>query len=66
MKNGTPVRLIQPEIRGVVTERRINKLTDELELKVEWFNAEGQPVARWFDNSQLEAVAAEEPTQEGA
>ena len=66
MKNGTAVRLIQPEIRGVVTERRINKLTDELELKVEWTNAEGQPVSRWFDDDRLEAVAAAEPTQEGA
>lgn len=53
MKTGTPVRLIQPVIAGVVKERRINPATDELELLVEW-QENGQPVQRWYDADQLE------------
>lgn len=57
MKTGTTVRLIQPEIRGVVKERRINPTTDELELRVEWTEQEGgEPVSRWFDASALQEV----------
>lgn len=55
IKTGTTVRLIQPEIRGQVIERRINPSTDELELLVEWDEG-GQPVRRWVDADQLEEV----------
>lgn len=57
MKTGTQVRLIQPVIAGVVKERRINPATDELELLVEWTDAEGQLVQRWFEADQLEATS---------
>lgn len=57
MKAGTTVRLIQPEIKGQVKERRINHATDELELLVEWTDAEGQIVQRWFDADKLEVAA---------
>lgn len=57
MKAGTTVRLIQPEIKGQVKERRINPATDELELLVEWTDAEGQLVQRWFDADKLEVAA---------
>lgn len=57
MKAGTPVRLIQPVIQGLVKERRINPATDELELLVEWTDAAGQLVQRWFEADQLEVAA---------
>lgn len=56
MKAGTLVRLIQPVIQGEVKERRINPATDELELLVEWTDADGQAVQRWFDADQLQEV----------
>lgn len=55
MKTGDTVRVIQPEIRGQVKERRINPETDELELLVEWAE-DGEPVARWFDADMLQEV----------
>lgn len=54
MKTGTPVRLIQPVIQGVVKERRI--VDDEIELLVVWTEADGSVVERWFREDQLEAV----------
>ncbi len=58
MKTGSTVRLIQPEIRGQIVERRINPSTDELEALVQWTDTEGQLVQRWFDLTSLEEVAA--------
>ena len=55
IKTGTTVRLIQPEIRGEIVERRI--VNDELELLVEW-QEDGQPVRRWIDAERVEEVAA--------
>ena len=55
MKTGDTVRLIQPEIKGVVKARRIHPQTDELELLVEYADGEA-PTQRWFDSHQLEAV----------
>lgn len=57
MKTGTPVRLKQPVIAGVVKERRINSTSDEVECLVEW-NEDGQTVQRWFNEDQLEEVAS--------
>ena len=56
MKTGSAVRLIQPEIRGEIVERRISN-DDELELLVEWQEG-GQPVRRWIDADKVEEVAA--------
>lgn len=56
LKTGAAVRLIQPEIRGEVIERRISN-DDELELLVEW-QEDGQPVRRWIDAERVEEVAA--------
>jgi len=56
LKTGAAVRLIQPEIRGEVIERRISN-DDELELLVEW-QEDGQPVRRWIDADRVEEVAA--------
>ena len=58
MKQGSTVRLIQPEIKGQIKERRLNPSTDELEALVAWTDADGNEVARWFDLDQLEEVPA--------
>jgi len=55
LKTGTTVRLIQPEIRGQIVERRINPESDELELLVEWDEG-GQLVRRWIDADKVEEV----------
>lgn len=57
IKTGAQVRLIPPEIRGQVVDRRINPATDELELLVRW-DENGEPVQRWFDEDVLEEVQA--------
>lgn len=58
MKAGSTVRLIQPEIKGQIKERRLNPATDELEALVVWTDASGAQVERWFDLDQLEEVPA--------
>ncbi len=55
MKAGTQVRLIQPVIEGEVKERRFND-SDEIELLVEWTDADGQAVQRWFKAEQLQEI----------
>lgn len=57
IKTGASVRLIQPELRGEVIERRINPQTDELEVLVEW-QENGSPVRSWVDAEAVEEVAA--------
>jgi len=56
MKTGTTVRLIQPEIVGVVKGRHINPQSDELELLVEWTDAAGETHQRWLAAAQIEEV----------
>jgi hypothetical protein len=68
MKTGTPVRLVQPEIRGKVKARRFDP-SDELELLVEWTDPQGQLQQRWLKADQLEAVPvppAEQPAEQPA
>lgn len=55
LKSGTLVRLIQPEIRGVVKQRRVHPETEEDEVLVEW-QEQGQPVQRWLDADLVEPV----------
>lgn len=55
IRAGATVRLIQPELRGVVLERRIHPETDELEVLVE-FDEGGSPVRRWIDADRVEEV----------
>jgi len=57
IKTGASVRLIQPELRGEVIERRINPQTDELEVLVEW-QENGSPARSWVDAEVVEEVAA--------
>lgn len=53
MKVGVRVRVVQPVIEGEVKERRINPVTDDIEVRIEWTEG-GQIVSRWFDQDQLE------------
>jgi len=55
MKAGTTARLIQPEIKGQIKERRVTS-ADELEYLLEWTETDGNTVARWFAAAQLEEV----------
>lgn len=54
IKTGATVRLIQPEIRGQVIDRRISP-ADEIEALIEW-QEDGQAVRRWIDADKLEEV----------
>mgnify|MGYP000747613696 CR=1 FL=1 len=57
MKAGTTVRLIQPEIRGQVLERRVTP-ADDIELLVSYTDASGETHTRWFADEQIEEVPA--------
>lgn len=54
MKQGSVVRVVQPVIQGTVISRRIREDNDDLEFLVEWTDAAGATVQRWFDADQLE------------
>lgn len=54
MKVGDQVEIVQPVIRGVVSQRRFSP-EDELELLVQW-DEDGQPVSRWMSAAQLKLV----------
>ena len=58
LKSGTPVRLVQPEIRGTVTQRRINETTDAIEVLVTYTGADGEAHQRWFAAEEVEEVKA--------
>ena len=56
MKTGTTVRVVQPPpIQGEVMARRINPQSDDVELLVQWQEAD-QAVQRWFTEEQLQEV----------
>ena len=55
MKIGNEVRLVQPEILGVVVDTTYDKDTQTLRHLVEWGDA-GAAQQRWFYEDQLEAV----------
>ena len=57
IKTGATVRLIQPEIRGQVIDRRVSP-ADEIEALIEW-QEDGQAVRRWIDTDKLEQVTPE-------
>lgn len=57
IKAGDTVRLIQPEIKGVVKKRAIGD-DDVTRLLVEWTEPDGTVTQRFFDEAQLETVEA--------
>lgn len=57
MKTGSRVRVVQPPPpEGVVLQRRIQPEGDEIEYLVEWHDANGDTVQRWFGAAQIEEV----------
>jgi len=54
-KIGDEVRLIQPEIRGIIIDRRFDA-EDNLEVKLRWEEG-GESVERWIDADRVEGVA---------
>lgn len=57
MKAGTRVRVVQPPPpEGVVVQRRIQPQGDDIEMLVEWTDADGQTVQRWFVASELQEI----------
>ena len=66
IKTGAVARVKPPpEVRGTVKARRVNKLTDELELLLQWTEGDGHVVERWFDEDQLELPPVEAPERDG-
>ena len=49
------VRLIQPEIKGVVKERTVGD-DDRIKVRVEWTEPSGETTSRWFHEDELEAA----------
>lgn len=63
IKKGDVARLVQPEIKGPVVDRRVNPDTDEIEMLLSYVDNDGHEQQRWLNESQLKAVPAEEITQ---
>lgn len=61
IKPGTPARLIQPEVKGVVKDARWDPKRNTFELLLE-FTEGDQVTQRWFDADLLEAVPAADAT----
>lgn len=55
IKTGDTVRLIQPEIKGVVKKRVIGD-DDSTQLLVEWTEPDGTVTSRYFAEEQLESA----------
>jgi len=53
---GEIVRMIQPVIEGEVIGAQLNQDTLQIEYLVEWTDAEGDIVNRYFTEAQLEVV----------
>lgn len=58
-KKGSKVRQVVPVIEGEVTATRFNEEQQQLEYHV-GFGTEEDPSARWFLESELEAVEADD------
>lgn len=57
-KIGDEIRLIQPEVRGVVVDRRFLDSENDAEYEVlfRWTEG-GQSVERWIDANKVEGAA---------
>lgn len=56
MEEGMIVKLVQPIIKGQITDTRYNKDAKSLEHLVSYTDENGQPQERWFVESQLEVA----------
>lgn len=50
---GSKVRQVVPVIEGTVSGTRFNEETQALEYHVDYTDADGQPVSRWFLEHEL-------------
>ena len=58
---GTLVEQIVKPIRGVVDgDFRVDQETGQVQIPVSWIDEDGVLHSRYFDQSEIEAVAAEE------
>lgn len=55
MAKGARVRVVVPTIEGLIVERAIDPVTDEVRVLVEWTEA-GSNVRRWFTTPELVEV----------
>lgn len=55
LRTGDTARLIQPEIKGTVKQRKIGD-DDATLVLLEFQDADGQLTQRWFEEQQLEAA----------
>lgn len=59
IKNGATVRqIVQAPIEGVVTERRFNESSEQMEYLIESPDSDGDgiPQTRWFLESQIATI----------
>jgi hypothetical protein len=56
LKPGTPARLIQPEVRGIVTDTRWVPERNTFECLLEYQEPDGSTTKRWLDDDQIEPV----------
>lgn len=56
MEAGQTVRLIQPVIKGRISDTRYNKEAKCLEHLVGWIDAAGNMHERWFTEPELELI----------
>ena len=62
LKKGTAVRQVLPApIEGVVTSFSVDSENGERLTKVAYINEEGDEMSRFFKDSEIEEVVAEEP-----
>lgn len=57
MKKGTPVRLVQPVIKGEIKEAKV--IDDDIQYRVEYTGIDGEIHERFFRESELEEIQAE-------
>lgn len=55
-KTGTPVRLVQPTVQGVIVSGRLGEDGESVDYRVLYTLPNGEPFARFFSAEELEEV----------
>lgn len=64
IKKGATVRLKMPVIEGIVSERKFDDDTDQMQYAVNYVGEDGEAHQRWFGEAQLEVTKeAPEPKE---
>lgn len=58
---GSKVKQVVPAIEGEVGARRFDESSSEMEYHVDYKDAAGHPMARWFKESELTVTAEPQP-----